>query len=293
MDDSPIETHVLRALRYLRQINNGGERLPAEFLDLFASTPSPRAAREVDMNSLEYFRSMGRWVRTEPGEGVSNYLWQLGLVKRLKGGLVITRYGRALLADPDTVDQWSEAQPDTVTVLAPDDPMATVTVTAAVAAAREGMLFDPFFKHDMLNWLATSTSITRVLLRTARPGRERKEQQQLLPHYLGAALAANPDRQIEVRICDDDALHDRGAIDAAGLVTLLGTSLTGVGRHLSVVVPLPQRASAALAEQIESLWSEAATVEPLSGIRHDLVAADEPPTTANSQPGEDADTSDA
>ena len=236
-------------------------------LDNYAIVPPPRAVREVAL--YEKFRSVGlaAGMFTEPGEAVADYLVDLELAKIVPGGLQITSYGRALLGD-----DWHEPEPDAITVLTAGDPMALAAVTSAVGRARTGLLFDPHFKHDMLSWLANSTLIERVLVKRPTRSDELKAQEQLLPIFLGGVLEATPGRQIEVRVSSDSALHDRGTIAQDGTVTLLGTSLTGVGRHLSVVVPLPELASRPFAEQVESMWKQATPVEPMTALRTELPA---------------------
>jgi hypothetical protein len=47
---------------------------------------------------------------------------------------------------------------------------------------------------------------------------------------------------------------------------LLGTSLTGVGQHLSSLVPLSSIAGDALRKHVERLWKSATPVNP-AGLR--------------------------
>jgi hypothetical protein len=59
-------------------------------------------------------------------------------------------------------------------------------------------------------------------------------------------------------------LHDRCIVQEGGGVLLLGTSITGIGRHLSTIIPMPVTAAIAVREEIDKLWENAELVEAQS-----------------------------
>lgn len=268
----PVPDNLMRALGYVHVANIGGSGPDYAELNAFVNDPPFSFARAILMSPEEAMRSLH-----PDRDDVSERLISLGWVIPGKDGrFALTRLGRAVLRGL-RLEETGHAESEPV-VIRPDDPLNYAMLTRAVAEAGAGMLCDPYFKPDMLRWLSASTSVQRVLVKRARQKKERLDQEQLFPVFLGAVTR---DVALEVRITDDDSFHDRGLVAANGDVILIGTSLTGIGTHLTVVVPLPEVAGRPWREHHERLWEAAERIEPLATIRSEPtpeeIAADEQP----------------
>jgi len=74
--------------------------------------------------------------------------------------------------------------------------------------------------------------------------------------------------RLEVRVSSSEECHDRAVVAADNSLLILGTSLTGIGKHGTTIVKLGPVPGDALRQQLESLWSAATKVEA-KGIRQD------------------------
>lgn len=151
--------------------------------------------------------------------------------------------------------KFSERDHAVATVLDPDNPIVYLELTRAVAQAGAGMLVDPYFKADMLEWLLNATPITRLLVHGG------KGEVTKLEIGLDSLASLPGGGRLEVRASASKSFHDRCLIHADHSVRLLGTSVTGVGHHLSTITPLPPAATAAFTKHVMKLWNEAAVVE--------------------------------
>ena len=159
-------------------------------------------------------------------------------------------------------------------ILSPDDPLKYQLLTRAFAVVGAGLLVDPYFKPGHLDWLASSTTVARVLVGSS--GSQPKSNREL-PFVLGR-LGTGTRGSVEIRVTEDSTLHDRVVVHEDGSVSMLGSSLTGIGQHLTAIVPLPPEAAVAYREHVERLWVAAAVVEPRDGIvdESDTPGADRP-----------------
>jgi hypothetical protein len=256
----PIPDHLVRALAYVNLANVGGDEPTTQELDAFSALDVPAGPDEADVGQLTYSYTSRVMLRGfhSPAEPVSNYMIGVGWVVPTPG-LRLTRLGRAVLRGVEMAAMETEGVG--LTVISPEDPLKYAALTRAIAAAGEGLLFDPYFKADMLSWLGGSTTIRRVLIREARRESEKKDHD-LFPMYLGH-LEETAD--VEVRVTTSDTLHDRGVIHDDGAISLMGTSLSGIGKHLTTIVPLPAEAGQPWREHIERLWEDARPIVPTTG----------------------------
>ena len=196
------------------------------------------------------------WITTE-GEG-------------LEGRVELTDLGRALLVGlrKEAPGQLHSSDHETAIVLDPSSPIAHLELTGVVADAGAGMFVDPFFKADTLHWLITATSITRVLTSALNGEVPRLE---LALHGLAAVPGAD---RLEIRATRSEALHDRCVIAANGSIRLLGTSLTGIGKHLTTITPLPPAATKPFAKHLHAMWDKGERVEPKAIRRAEGLAAE-------------------
>lgn len=168
-----------------------------------------------------------------------------------KSGLRLTELGHALLCDQekDTV-----TQPDvSVVVLESNDPLAYPLLVGQLAEAGEGLLVDPYLKLDSLHRIVTSTRLTRLLVTSKRNDAEIAAMRT----YLDSASLA---RHVEVRSSTE--LHDRYLLSDDGAVLTLGTSLNGVGRTTTVLMPMPSEARETMRETYERIWENGSLVGP-------------------------------
>lgn len=263
MSIDPIPGHLTRALAYVHLANLGGGYPTTQDLDAFATSTVPRNSGDSDMlrDSLMTMSLLRDWVGPKP-DPVADYMLDLGWLRPASGGLRLTDLGLGVLRGSQAAES-EDAHRSLNVVLSPDDPLQYATLTRAISEAGAGLLVDPYFKPDMLEWLSSSTNITRVLLKSSGRSRDNGEDR-LFPILLGAA---NEVAQIEVRRTGSGSLHDRGVIHENGQVSLLGTSLTGVGKHLTAIVHLPSTAAEPWRVHMESLWEGATPIEPRVGLR--------------------------
>jgi hypothetical protein len=198
---------------------------------------------------------------TTPGESMLRYLYRLEwVVVEGEGGEVkdgdrvaVTELGRAVLA---ALDEGSvEQEVPTTIVLDQDDPVAKGKLIGEIAGAGECALVDRFFSVDDLLTILQRTDVTRVL-----SGPTDKPKLAALEQALGDLEPSMP-REFEIRT--SNAFHDRFVIPTEGAVLQIGTSLTGVGKRLSVLVNMGDDAAAqAVRKAFEEAWSGADRLEP-------------------------------
>lgn len=281
----PIPAHLVRALAYVNLANLGGGAPTRADLDAFAQDEVPAPGRRMsfyDYATSGLHKAIYRSGSYEFGEPVAEYMVALGwLEEGHDGGLQVTALGRAVLHGFELAETESAA--DALTVIFPEDPLHYAALTRAIASAGAGLLFDPYFKPDMLPWLGSSTTIRRVLVLEATRNNKEKEEQKLFPMYLGGLEEA---AGIEVRITSSETFHDRGVLHEDDQVSLIGTSLTGIGKHVTTIIPLPQEAGEPVREHIEALWSAAQPVEAVEGLQGSAIQVPGigTPTVTQSEP---------
>lgn len=116
---------------------------------------------------------------------------------------------------------------------------------------------------------ATHTRINRLLV--GRRGKTHRKNNAAIATYLNSR---NDDDQIEVRM--SDRLHDRVLIEPDGSLSMLGTSMNGVGRKATVLMAVPDVAAQPLTAHYETLWNEAEVLYPVKDEGED--SAEEPAT---------------
>jgi hypothetical protein len=254
-----ISDHVLRTLWYIDLLARQGQPLTAKGIDRFAQSIPPRDARRASLFS-DYswmFNEAGRVVRRP--EPVAEYLIGVGWIAVSDGQARLTNIGRAVLAASSQREAQLEAEDPEVADIAldPQDPLVYVQLTRRLQKAGHGLLVDAYFKAESLVWLIESTNLRRVLI-SSRHQKAEKDRQ-----TIAVALATVQNgSDVEVRHTEDPALHDRCVVGANGDVQLLGSSVNGVGKHLTAVItPSPDIASV-YRKKYEALWQSAEVVEP-------------------------------
>jgi hypothetical protein len=255
-----ISDHVVRTLWYIDLCAKQGQAVPFEGIDPFARRVPPRdVRRESVMNSLSWmFDESGRVVRRP--DPVAEYLLGVGWITKDDQGFVrLTKVGRAVLAASGAEAAEMEAQDPEVADVAldPQDPLVYVQLTRRLQKAGQGLLVDAYFKAQSVSWLIESTNLRRVLVSSRHRSSEQDRQQ------IAVALATVPNgSDLEVRHTNDPALHDRCVVSASGEVQLLGSSVNGVGKHLTAVITPSDDIAAVYRQKYEGLWQNAQVVTP-------------------------------
>lgn len=247
---------VIRAIRYLRMLNDQGIRPTERQVEVFAAAGAPRPARYVSY--FDTFQSYMESMLTfrEPGESVTAFLQRMEWAATDSDGLTLTTLGRAFLlglARELAAMEADEATP-TVVVLEPGSPLSSVELTQALAEAGAGMLVDPYFRPEQVQWIVTTTKVARVLMRDPRAGAG--------PHAVALGHTVGAER-LEIRATGDRELHDRCVLSEDGSVTLIGTSINGVGRHLTTLVPLAAGDAKSYRDRLEGLYEAASVIQPV------------------------------
>ena len=241
-----------RALRYIWLLNGQGYLPLTLEAEAYFEKPN-RGLPQVRYPALDAIQSMLGGLTSGDVEPVLRYLERLSwveMVARDDGERVrITPLGTAVCRAME--ERRNEADEETALVLDPEDPFAYARFTERLGQMTDVLLVDPYFRLQQLLELHQTHSIRRLLIGARLEPGDRTS--------ISLALAALP-RIDEVRLSAD--IHDRFLIPQAGDVLHLGASVNGIGRKISVLVPLRGSAAAKIRSTHESLWRKAA---PLKG----------------------------
>lgn len=190
-------------------------------------------------------------VNYAPQADLAGYFAQVGWISNASPRK-LTPVGRAVVK---AVAAHAEVTVEAAVVLSPDDPLNLGLLTREIAAAKDGLLVDPYFSDDLFDWLYSSTSLSRVLL-CRKP-----ENLTVLGLFLGGLEQAG-ERTLEVRHLPLRALHDRYVVGSDGAVSMIGASLNGLHRNFTALVRLPDPAAEAVRSRMEQEWARATKVVP-------------------------------
>ena len=261
-----VPRHVHRALAYVRLLNQLGIGPSLDDVNRFACTPAPRGdRRELDISMLG-FLSLGTSMR--PAEPVTGYMLRVGWAEAADDHIHLTTLGYAVLRglDLDTQDGEFAEPGDAVAdvVLEPDDVLALVRLTRVMAGAGAGLLADPYFKAEHVQWITEATSMRRILVSSRAVAKSAKgaESERAL---IALALASVPTASdLEVRSTDSREFHDRCVLTADGRVLLIGSSVTGIGKHLTAVITAPGDVAQFYRTKYDGLWASADPIQSRS-----------------------------
>ena len=244
-----------RALSYVVQLADQGYALTKEQFQVYATHPERKHGSAIPKGLLKDISASGDMLKKlagafeyAPGETVLDWFARLEWV-RVEGSLVrATALGRAVLAA--AAKSESEIEPPTQISLSPSDELAYPRILGLIARAGPSSLVDGFFKPDNLRDIIQHTRVGRILVRP----------DEVLAATLAAAVKQlNPARELEIRA--SEAFHDRFIIPDAGRISLIGTSLSGVGKRFSLSVEIDEdEAARAVRTAFEGAWSQAILV---------------------------------
>lgn len=207
---------------------------------------------------LDNPRSVRKLVRSAetPIDHMVRILW---LSRSKNDRLEVARLGRAMLQTVE--NEVANLEDPTVLYLSSDDPLAYPLLVGALSEADSGLLVDPWLKAEHVVTLHEHTTINRLLV--GRGDRHRSANA-AISLYLDSTEKGE---EVEVRMSDE--LHDRLLITQDGAVSMLGTSLNGVGRKTTILLSVPQLAAGQLHDHYERLWQEAEVLYPRNDTTED------------------------
>jgi hypothetical protein len=244
--DRPDRRAPAPTLRYTRQ----RRRIPIDD-NLIGEA---RRAAEAIWDKLSWAVGEMEPSPAEPGETVTQWLVRLRWLAVEDDRVRITPLGQAVLAHLEA--SGVDADLPLSVVLDPKDELALARVVGELNAAGRCALVDPYFSIDHLLTVLHNTEIDRVLT-GIRDGKKLASLEVALNSF------ADPPRPFEIRKSDD--FHDRIALPESGPLLLIGTSLTGIGARLSMMVKLDESSAAgkAVRGRFEELWRDAEPVGKL------------------------------
>lgn len=186
-----------------------------------------------------------------PPEPVVEWLGRLGWLITDSGRVRITELGEAMLAHFE--QETLEEEVPVGVVLDQGDQLASARVMQQIAEVGPCAVVDPYFSMDSLLHVLQLTEVHSVLTGTGDQGK--------LAGLAVALRSVSSDRPFEIR--KSATFHDRLVIPDQGPLWLLGTSLTGFGKRLSLMVRLDdEEMGGALRRLFEQTWHSAELVTP-------------------------------
>lgn len=265
-----VPEHVVRALVYVRLLNDRNVEPPRDRVDDFARTPppeGPRSALSVALTS-SWMSAMRSVYYAAP---VVDYWLKVGWAEIVPGPgehVRLTQLGQAVALGLEHQEDAAPGKTVTDVVLEPEDPLVYVHLTRQLAQAGAGMLVDPYFKADWVQWLVDTTTIRRVLVSSRHRGAANDLAE------LAVALATVPGAsEIEIRETGSKELHDRCVIGEEGTVRVIGSSVTGIGKNLTSVIFPTEDVARVYHDKYETIWKSATLIQPQSLRTSDTKAA--------------------
>ncbi|MET9617516.1 hypothetical protein [Kitasatospora indigofera] len=255
---SHIPDHVLRTLWYINTLDGRGFSLSASDVENYACATPPR---DADRSTFGTMAALFEGSTVRRAEKVLNYLLQVGWAHIKQDGFVrLTPLGRTVLAACSEDTEPDGAEPEVADIaLDPDDPLVYVALTRRLLKAGAGLLVDSYFKAESLVFLIEATHLRRILISGRGPKTKAEKERASMAVALGTIPNAS---EVEVRFTMDPALHDRCVIGADHQVQLLGSSVNGVGRHLTAVITPSDTIAEVYRRTYEDLWNKATPITP-------------------------------
>lgn len=236
------DTH--RALAFLVSLDREGHQPTCDELNLFVDegrrrTPTPTSLTRM---TAIFSHSMSGLFDGET-EKISELLLRIQWAADVDERMYLTHLGKAIFKalERESIDPSESLD----VVLDPDDPIVLARCIAQIAKMGPSMLIDPYFRMESLSLILTRTRVNRILISDKLSKTDRG-------NLAMAVGVVDPDRDIEARVARS-GIHDRHVIASDGKAAMLGSSLNGVGRSLSVFVELGE-VSATIGKHYEAIW---------------------------------------
>lgn len=239
-------------MEYLELMTGHNQVVSVQDLDNFAVVPIPRP--EIRGSQLsQIVGNLHSEVQIRPAQPVSQYLTTMGWISANHGSVRLTAKGQLVLSairDAAFIDTSLS-----VTLLDPESPFVYSDVEMQFSDERNDLLVDRYLEIERIKWSFEKTTVKRIL--TSRKSAR---------SYSRALRATNQDLGIEVRVIAHERLHDRALTRLGGSVLVMGQSLDGFGRQLSLMIELPPPVAAPYFERLSGLWDQS---EPLDSASED------------------------
>lgn len=250
-----ITDDLHRALAFLHACTSAGGFPTADELDLYITSKQPRNGESASTLYQAAIRNMQALVGTTwiPGEPVSGYLLSVGWAEQMQKGnfIHLTKLGTALfrgIADSDA----ELSHEVTVQTASPDNPISLAQIVNLIQTKQSELFVDPYLGFEEIDKLR-SAGIRKIL--TTR--RHLTAGIQDLVATLGEA------EKVEIKVANQQLLHDRAIIHRNGGVALVGTSFNGRRKPYTSLVDLPPSIGAPIKNNIDMLWAQS---EPLENL---------------------------
>lgn len=230
-----------RVLDYISRVNEGGGNPTLSQVQTYARNPFravwvKAALGEFLQTDLVDWLQANDWIAVNEGERVS--LTELGQC-------TLRALRRAQL----------QAPADSIVVFRKGGPFNYAEFLVRLATYGQFMLVDPYFSElQHLQDILERTQCSRILVSTKleKPKRD------------GLALALRESVADRLDIREVSEVHDRFVIPESGVVATLGTSLTGLDKHFSVMCVLEEPFSGMVRDWHRAKWGEAKSLRERS-----------------------------
>jgi hypothetical protein len=167
----------------------------------------------------------------------------------------ITPLGEAVLSHLEQSAVDTEAPVEIA--LDQGDPVAKARVLGKIHELGKSDLVDAYFALDDLLPVLNDTEVQRVLTHPPRNAGDTKRVVELQ----NAVAALTPQRPFEIRT--NDEFHDRYVIPENGPIWQIGTSLGGIGRRFSAMVPLrDEKLAKQIRDRFDAAWETGEPIRP-------------------------------
>jgi hypothetical protein len=205
----------------------------------------------LSQNLFKVSEAMAALAGLGAAETTTDRFLALGWIKSERRFLKLTDLGRAVL---DEMNERETTVDDPLAlVIKPDDPVAYARVIEQIATQEDVLLVDSYLTAESLALLLGHTPVRRFL--TSNKGPNGKARVASLAAVLATVVGGE---KVEIRLGTE---HDRYVIPGKGPIQHLGTSLNGVGKHLSVMTFLRDPVAAEIRRLMEAAWSSASVLK--------------------------------
>lgn len=250
-----VTDDLYRAMAFLQACTADGAFPTAAELDLYITTKQPRPGESTSTLYQAAIRNMqalmgSTWI---PGEGVSDYLLKVHWAEPLpnEDAIRLTRLGASFLKG---LRDSQEALPNEVSVktASPENPISLSQILNLIQTKQSETIVDPYLGFDEFQ-LLLRTGVKKILTTKIH-----------LNTGIQAMIAElDAAERVEVRVTDQEQLHDRVIIHRNGGVALVGTSLNAKRNPFTSLVDLPANLGAPIKKGIDKLWAKSEPLEKL------------------------------
>lgn len=239
-----------RALTFVVSVVDQGYYPTLSELELYTENVGPRGATLRIPGLVRFVETYQKAMGGQPPEKTHQWLLRIQWLKigPEETRVDITPLGRAVLRALNQQDVESDVALQVA--LEPSDSLAYAKVIGRIAQQGRALLVDPYFKMEHILHIIQQTAVERILVGEQLPKNER------------AQLAAAVDtlvieRPFEIRMASANEMHDRFIIPEAGPVETMGTSLTGVGKKLTVMQSINPPTADGIRDSYLKIWANA------------------------------------